>query len=52
MSESKITKFWAIHYGILEKVQKGLTPSKASKIFQGEQLEAANYFYQWNLSNG
>ena len=50
MSESKITKFWAIHYGILKKVQKGLTPSKASKIFKGEQLAAVNYFKKLFIS--
>jgi hypothetical protein len=47
MTSDKITKFWAIHYGILEKVQKGLTINKASKLYRGEQLEAAHYFLNW-----
>jgi hypothetical protein len=47
MTSDKITKFWAVHYGILEKIQNGLTLNKASKLYRGEQLEAANYFLSW-----
>jgi len=47
MTSDKITRFWAIHYGILKRVQKGLTLNKASKLYRGEQLEAFHYFSNW-----
>jgi hypothetical protein len=42
--DNKTTKFWALHFGILEMMQKGLTLAKASTLFVGEQMEAATYF--------
>ena len=40
----KSIKYWALYYHILEQMKGGLTMTKASATYVGEQLEAARYF--------
>jgi len=43
----RITRFWALHYHVLEALREGMDLSRASITFVGESWEAALYFRNW-----